>query len=95
VTGSRRWLVPLTIVALAVICLVAGVATWEMGSTGGHCPANVRCAIKPHRHHPLRAELLWAIAALLAIIAAEVALWQRGQVPFRRDVMGGTGYGGR
>jgi len=48
-----------------------------MRSIAGHCPVNARCAFRPHRHHPLRAELLWAGAALVAIIAAEAALWQR------------------
>lgn len=63
------------LVALAL--LAAGVAEWQMTSIAGHCPANARCAFRPHRHHPLRAELLWAGAGLVAIIAAEAALWQR------------------
>ncbi len=95
-TSSRRWLVPATIAAIAVICLVAGVIMWQMKSGGVHCPPTVACAgVKPHRHHPLRAELLWAVAALLAIIAAEVALWQRRQASFRRDVMDPKRYGPR
>jgi hypothetical protein len=48
--------------------------------------------VKPHRHHPLRAELLWAVSALLAIIAAEVALWQRRQGAYRRGDFGATQY---
>ncbi len=95
VTGSRRWVVPATIAAIAVACLIAGVVLWQMKSTGAHCPRAVACAVKPHRHHPLRAELLWAVAILLGIIAAEVALWQRRQAPFRRDVTGPTRYGRR
>jgi hypothetical protein len=86
--------VPVTIAAIAVVCLIAGVVTWQMKSSGAHCPPTVTCpGIKPHRHHPLRAELLWAVAVLLGIIAAEVALWQRRQASFRRDVMGPSRYG--
>jgi hypothetical protein len=95
VTGSRRWVVPATIAAIAVACLIAGVVMWQMKSTGARCPTTVACAVKPHRHHPLRAELLWAIGILLGIIAAEIALWQRRQASFRRDVMGSTRYGRR
>jgi predicted small integral membrane protein len=85
-TGSRRpWLVPVAIAVIAVGLLIAGIVTWQMTSSGGHCPVNARCAFKPHRHHPLRAELLWAASALLAIIAAEIALWQRRQIPVRRS----------
>jgi hypothetical protein len=78
-----------------VACLIAGVVMWQMKSTGARCPTTVACAVKPHRHHPLRAELLWAIGILLGIIAAEIALWQRRQASFRRDVMGSTRYGRR
>jgi hypothetical protein len=49
-------------------------------------------AVKHHRLHPIRAELLWAISALLAIIAAEVALWQRRQVSLRSGHVGATRY---
>ena len=78
-TRSRRWLVPAVLLLLAVVLLAAGVAEWRMKSVAGHCPAGVTCAAlrRPHRHHPLRAELLWAGAALVAIVAAEAALWQR------------------
>jgi hypothetical protein len=80
---------------IAVACVIAGFVMWQMKSTGAaHCPAGYACA-KPHRHHPLRAELLWAIGILLGIIAAEIALWQRRQASFRRDVMGPTRYGRR
>ncbi|HEY2789092.1 MAG TPA: hypothetical protein VGI72_06510 [Gaiellales bacterium] len=86
---------PATIAAIAVACVIAGFVTWEMKSTGAaHCPGFAACA-KPHRHHPLRAELLWAIGVLLGIIAAEIALWQRRQASFQRDVMGPTRYGRR
>jgi len=95
VTGSRRWVVPATIAAIAVACLIAGVVMWQMKSTGARCPTTVACAVKPHRHHPLRAELLWAIGILLGIIAAEIALWQRRQASFQRDVIGSTRYGRR
>ena len=85
----------MTIAVIAVACLIAGLVTWQMKSTGAHCPTTVACAVKPHRHHPLRAELLWAIGILLGIIAAEIALWQRRQASFRRDVMDPTRYGRR
>jgi hypothetical protein len=79
-TRPRRWLVPGVLLLLAIVLLVVGVVEWQMKSTGGHCPTGaVSCTrlIRPHRHHPLRAELLWAGAVLVAIIAAEVALLQR------------------
>ena len=86
---------PATIAAIAVACVIAGFVLWQMKSTGGaHCPRFAACG-KPHRHHPLRAELLWAIGVLLGIIAAEIALWQRRQASFHRDVMGPTRYGRR
>jgi hypothetical protein len=76
---SRRWLVPGVLVLVALVLLAVGVVEWRMKSTA--CPANAVAAcvriLRPHRHHPLRAELLWAGAALVAIIAAEVALLQR------------------
>jgi hypothetical protein len=75
------------IAVLAIGCLIAGTITWGMTSGGVHCPSTVSCpGVKPHRHHPLRAELLWAVGVLLAIIAAEVALWQRRQAAFRRSI---------
>jgi hypothetical protein len=76
-TRYRPWLVPAALLLVALVLLVAGVAEWQMKSTA--CPANavaVACA-RPHRHHPLRAELLWAGAVLVAIIAGETALWRR------------------
>lgn len=86
-TGSRRWLVPAAIGALAVACLIAGLVTWQMKSGGIHCPSTVSCpGVRPHRHHPLRAELLGAVGVLLGIIAAELALWQRRQASFRRSI---------
>lgn len=96
-TGSRRWwVVPAAIAAIAVACLIAGTITWQMKSGGIHCPSTVACpGIKPHRHHPLRAELLWAFGVLLAIIAAEVAVWQRRQAAFRRSISGPHRYGPR
>lgn len=85
-TGSRPWLVPAAIAVTAVLFLIAGVVTWQAMSSGVPCPAHEACtsAVKRHRLHPVRAELLWAISGLLAIIAAEVALWQRRQVPLPR-----------
>jgi hypothetical protein len=80
---------------IAVACLIAGVVMWQMKSAGAHCPTTVACSVKPHRHHPLRAELLWAIGILLGIIAGEIALWQRRQTSFRRDLMDPTRYGRR
>jgi hypothetical protein len=74
---SRRWLVPGVLLLVALVLLVVGVAEWQMKSSAGRCPVSARCVLRSHRHHPLRAELLWACAALVAIIAAEVALWQR------------------
>jgi hypothetical protein len=74
---SRRWLVPGVLLVLALVLLAAGVHEWQLKSIAGQCPPNARCVFRPHRHHPLRAELLWAGAALVAIIAAEVALLQR------------------
>jgi hypothetical protein len=80
-TRSRTWLVPGILLVVAVVLLAAGVFEWRMKSIGGHCPASVgaRCAtiFRPHRHHPLRAELLWAGAVLVAVVAAEAAVWQR------------------
>jgi hypothetical protein len=76
-TRSRRWLVPGVLLLLALVLLAVGVVEWRMKSVAGRCPAGVRCVLRSHRHHPLRAELLWAGAALVAIIAAEAALWQR------------------
>lgn len=78
-TRYRRWLVPAVLLLLALAFVVVGVVEWQMKSGGGHCPPHTLCAAlaPPHRHHPLRAELLWAGAALLAIIAAETALWRR------------------
>ena len=84
------------IAALAVACLIAGTVTWQMKSGGAHCPSTVSCpGIRPHRHHPLRAELLWAVGVLLAIIAAEVALWQRRQASFGRSIASSQRYGPR
>jgi hypothetical protein len=96
-TGSRRWwVVPAVIAAIAIGCLIAGTVTWQMKSGGVHCPSTVACpGIKPHRHHPLRAELLWAFGVLLGIIAAEVAVWQRRQASFRRSIAGSHRYGPR
>ncbi len=86
----------MAIALLAVGCLIAGTITWQMKSGGVHCPSTVSCpGIKPHRHHPLRAELLWAFGVLLGIIAAEVALWQRRQAAFRRTVASSHRYGRR
>jgi hypothetical protein len=86
VTRSRRWAVPLAIAALAVAFLVAGAVTWEMTTPKPSCPTRTAavCGTRPHHHHPLRAELLWAGAGLLGIIAFEVALWQRKQIPMPR-----------
>jgi hypothetical protein len=78
-TRYRPWLVPAVLLLVALALLAAGVTEWQMKSGGGHCPPHTFCAAitRSHRHHPLRAELLWAGAALLAIIAAETALWRR------------------
>jgi hypothetical protein len=85
-TGSRPWLVPVAIAVIAVGLLIAGIVTWQMTSSHAHCGARVAvCTAGKHRHHPLRAELLWAASGLLAIIAAEIALWQRRQIPVRRS----------
>lgn len=95
-TGSRRWAVPAAIGVLAVACLIAGTIFWQQKSGGVHCPSTVACpGVKPHRHHPLRAELLWAGGVLLGIIAAELALWQRRQAAFRRSITGSHRYGPR
>lgn len=85
VTRYRPWLVPGILALAAVGLAIAGVVTWQMKSTRGHCPPHVFCGAlaRPHRHHPLRAELMWAGAALLAIVAAEAALMQR-RLPHRR-----------
>jgi hypothetical protein len=84
------------IAVLAAACLIAGTILWQMKSGGVHCPSTVACpGIKAHRHHPLRAELLWALGVLLGIIAAEVALWQRRQAAFRRSVTSSQRYGRR
>jgi hypothetical protein len=93
-TGSRPWLVPAAIAVIAAAFLIAGVLTWQVMSAGVPCPAHETCVtgIKHHRLHPVRAELLWAISALLAIIAAEVALWQRRQVSLRSGRVGATRY---
>jgi hypothetical protein len=93
-TGSRPWLVPAAIAVIAVGFVIAGLLTWQVTSSGVPCPAHHTCftAVRPHRLHPVRAELLWAIAALLAIIAAEVALWQRRQVSLRSGRVGATRY---
>jgi hypothetical protein len=86
VTRSRRWAAPLFIAALAIAFLVAGIVTWQDTSPRPSCPTRVAavCGTRPHHHHPLRAELLWATAGLLGIIAFEVGLWQRKQLPLPR-----------
>ena len=84
VTRYRPWLVPGILAAAAFVLLVAGVLTWQMRSSPGHCPAHAYCgALRSHRHHPLRAELMWVAAGLLAIVAAEAAIMQR-RLPQRR-----------
>ncbi len=86
VTRSRRLAVPLVIGALAIAFLIAGVVTWQMTTPRPSCPTRVAavCGTRPHHHHPLRAELFWAAAGLLGIIAFEVGLWQRKQIPLPR-----------
>ena len=86
VTRSRRWAVPLVIGALAIAFLIAGAVSWQMTSQRPACPNRVAavCGTRSHHHHPLRAELLWAGAGLLGIIAFEVGLWQRRQIPLPR-----------
>ena len=86
VTRSRRWAAPLIIAALAIAFVVAGIVTWQDTSPRPSCPTRVAavCGTRAHHHHPLRAELLWAAAGLLGIIAFEVGLWQRKQLPLPR-----------
>lgn len=86
VTRSRRWAAPLFVAVLALGFVVAGIVTWQDTSPRPSCPTRTAavCGTRAHHHHPLRAELLWATAGLLGIIAFEVALWQRKQLPLPR-----------
>jgi hypothetical protein len=80
----RSRLVPALAAVAAIACFVAGVVTWRMfsparGPVTFPCPANsLGCgyalALAPHRLHPLRAELLWAASAALALVAVGTAL---------------------
>jgi hypothetical protein len=85
VTRYRPWLVPGILAAAAFVLLVMGAITWQMRSSPGHCPPHAACNVlgHTHRHHPLRAELMWVAAGLLAIVAVEAALMQR-RLPHRR-----------
>ena len=76
-TRYRTWLVPALLTLTAVVLLAAGTLTWRMRSGAGRCAPQLSCLHTRHRHHPLRAELLWAGAALVGVVAIETAVWQR------------------
>jgi hypothetical protein len=72
----RSRLVPALAALAAIACLVAGAVTWRMFSgppAQPPCPAGTLCGYAlppaPYRLHPLRAELLWAASAALALVA--------------------------
>jgi predicted small integral membrane protein len=72
---GRPWLIPAAAALVAVVLCLAGAAAWDMTAPVGtpRCPANHICfaTVLPDRHlHPLRAELLWAAAALFALVAS-------------------------
>jgi hypothetical protein len=68
----RPWWLPTITAVAAVGFLIAGIITWRMMSSlpspscFGPCPSAL---FRPRRLHPLRAEALWAIGGLLALIA--------------------------
>jgi hypothetical protein len=80
--ARRAWLVPVATAVAAVALLVAGAVVWRMTSTPGPAPPGSRgitfvYLAPPHRLHPLRAELLWAASALLALVGIRTTLRQR------------------
>jgi hypothetical protein len=67
----RAWLVIIA-AALAAGFFGAGLVEWRMWSAQPYCPPNALCglALPPHRLlHPLRAEALWAMSGLFALLA--------------------------
>lgn len=74
----RPWLIPAVAALAAVAFLVAGVVAWRMTWPPAHVgdlPRLYVPAPRPHRLHPLRAELLWAASALFALVA--IGTWLR------------------
>ncbi|MGH3427231.1 MAG: hypothetical protein ACRDQZ_06645 [Mycobacteriales bacterium] len=78
-TQRRPWLIPVIASVAAAALLVAGVVVWRMYSHPSPCEVDHRpffCGGSPvYRLHPLRAELLWAASALLAV--ASIGIWVR------------------
>jgi hypothetical protein len=75
-----------TVAAIAAVAFfVAGVVLWRMASPNLHVTSPyhhaVPSALLPHRLHPLRAELLWAASAVLALVAVGTGSrqWRRPQ----------------
>jgi hypothetical protein len=72
---------------MAVAFLIAGVVVWRMMSQGQTCKAvgGLSCVLMPpHRLHPLRAEVLWAVSALCGLVAIGLSfrLWRpRARLP--------------
>lgn len=77
----RPWLIPAVAAAMAVAFFIAGVVVWRMMSqVQCHSVGGLTCVLlPPHRLHPLRAELLWAVSAVFALVAFGTGLWQRGR----------------
>ena len=87
------WLIPVIAVVAAVALFVAGVVVWRMTSTPGPVSPGRRGIFfvyfpPPHRLHPLRAELLWAVSAVFALVAFATGLRQRGR-PGRAQTVSG------
>jgi hypothetical protein len=71
--SGHRWLIPIGAAIIAVALFIAGLVAWRMMSAPHVCSPDVICGVydpsERHQIHPLRAEGLWALSALFAIIA--------------------------
>jgi hypothetical protein len=68
-----RYRVPIVVGIVAIALALVGVYEWQLQGSS-HRVGNLH---HQFRRHPLRAELLWAAGALLAVIAVEMAVLER------------------
>ena len=74
-------MVPVAAAVLAVGLFVGGVIAWGMTAPPFVCPPNRPCALHDpsvrHQLHPLRAEGLWALSGIFAVLAIASAFTPR------------------
>ncbi|MDX6522292.1 MAG: hypothetical protein QOF08_2897 [Gaiellales bacterium] len=76
---QHRWTLLAGALLLAAGLLVAGVLVWRITSTATFCPGAL-CGVKADQHsqiYPHRAEALWALSGILAVISLAVVIAPR------------------